>query len=65
MLGAWHKHGRERVDEEIPDELIAKVIARVVNIQKQFAHELSGVRTERRADVKTALSELVAEYLEK
>ena len=53
------------MDQDIPDKLIVEVIARVVNIQKQFAHELSGVRTERRADVKTALSELVAEYLEK
>ena len=52
------------MDEEIPDKLIVEVIARVVGIQKQFAHELTGVRTERRAAVKTALSELVAEQLE-
>ena len=53
------------MDENIPDKLIAEVIARVVTIQKQFAHELTGVRTERRAEVKAALSELVAEHLEK
>jgi hypothetical protein len=52
------------VDEEIPQELITEVIARVVTIQKQYAHELTGVRTERRTEVKTALSELVAEHLE-
>jgi hypothetical protein len=51
-------------DNDIPEKLITEVIARVVAIQKQFAHEWTGVRTERRAEVKDALSALVAEYLE-
>lgn len=52
------------MDDNIPEKLITEIIARVVAIQKQYAHELTGVRTERRTEVKDVLSTLVAEYLE-
>lgn len=51
--------------KDIPDTLIHELIAKIVKIQKKYAHELSGVRNDRRAEIKTALSELVAEKLEK
>ena len=50
---------------EVPDKLLHELIAKIISIQKQYAHELSGVRNERRHEVKEALSALVAEYLEK
>lgn len=49
---------------EIPDKLLSELIAKVVLIQKKYAHELSGVRNNRRAEIKEALSQLVAEKLE-
>ena len=52
------------MEEEIPEQLISDVITRVVAIQKRFAHVLQGVRTERRNEVRTVLSALVAEHLE-
>jgi hypothetical protein len=53
------------VKQSIPDKLIHELIAKIVSIQKRYAHELSGVRNERRAEIKEALSQLVAETLEK
>jgi hypothetical protein len=51
--------------QSIPDKLLNELIAKIVAIQKRYAHELSGVRNERRAEIKEALSQLVAENLEK
>ena len=51
--------------KEIPDKVLTEIIAKVVSIQKKYAHELSGVRNDRRAEIKDALSQLVAERLEK
>ena len=53
------------VKKEIPDKVLTEIIAKVVSIQKKYAHELSGVRNDRRAEIKDALSQLVAERLEK
>ncbi len=53
------------VKQTIPDDMIHKLIAKIVSIQKRYAHELSGVRNERRGEIKEALSQLVAETLEK
>ncbi len=53
------------MSQEIPDTLLVELIAKVVKIQKKYAHELSGVRNNRRAEIKEVLSQLVAEKLEK
>jgi hypothetical protein len=52
------------MEDEVSEKVINDVIALVVAIQKKFAHELSGVRNERRQAVKDALSKLVSERLE-
>ena len=51
--------------QAIPDKLTHELIAKIVSIQKRYAHELSGIRNDRRAEIKEALSQLVAETLEK
>lgn len=53
-----------KVTKEIPEKVLHELITKVVFIQKKYAHELSGVRNERRSEIKTALSQLVAEKLE-
>jgi hypothetical protein len=53
------------VTKDIPDKLLHELIAKIVAIQKKYAHELSGVRNDRRAEIKATLSQLVAEKLEK
>ena len=40
------------MSQEIPDTLLVELIAKVVKIQKKYAHELSGVRNNRRAEIK-------------
>ncbi len=55
----------DKVSQQIPDTFLTELIAKVVKIQKKYAHELSGVRNNRRAEIKEVLSQLVAEKLEK
>lgn len=52
------------MDEQISEKLIHDVITAIVAIEKQYAHELTGVRNERRQAIKEALSNLVSEQLE-
>jgi hypothetical protein len=51
--------------EAIPETFFVELIAKIVAVQKKYAHELSGVRNERRNAIKDDLSHLVAEKLEK
>jgi hypothetical protein len=55
----------QALKQEIPEKVLNELIAKIVSIQKRYAHELSGVRNDRRAEIKEALSQLVAERLEK
>ncbi len=52
-------------DLKIPKEVIKEVLIRVMEIQKEYAHELSGVKTERRDRINEAVNKIVAERLEK
>ena len=50
---------------EIPNEFLAALIAAVIKIEKKYAHELTGVRNERREEIKKEINRMVAERLEK
>ena len=50
---------------EIPKEVIKAIIVRVIEIQKEYAHELTGVKNERREKINEAINKIVAERLEK
>lgn len=52
------------MEDQIPEKLINDIITAVVAIEKKYAHELTGVRNERRQAIKEALSNLVSEQLE-
>jgi hypothetical protein len=45
----------------IPDRAVIKLIARIILLQKQYAHEQSGVRNERRAEAKKLVNSIAAE----
>ena len=41
---------------EIPNDVLAALIAAVIKIEKKYAHELTGVRNDRREDIKRKLT---------
>jgi hypothetical protein len=50
---------------EIPSDFLSSLIAAVIAIEKRYAHELTGVRNERREEIKKEINRLVSERLEK
>jgi hypothetical protein len=50
---------------ELKQELLTSLIASVIRVQKKYAHEMTGVRNERRDEIKAEINRLVAEKLEK
>ena len=52
-------------ENEIPRAVLTAILAKVLSVQKKYAHELKGVRNERREKVKEAINSVVAERMEK
>jgi len=50
---------------EIPNDFLAALIAVVIAVEKKYAHELRGVRNERRDEIKKEINRMVAERLER
>lgn len=49
---------------EIPNDFLDILIAAIIVIEKKYAHELTGVRNERREEIRKEINRLVAERLE-
>jgi hypothetical protein len=49
---------------EIPSDFLSTLIVAVIAIEKKYAHELTGVRNERREEIKKEINRMVAERLE-
>jgi hypothetical protein len=47
--------------QEIPKSLVTNLVAQVMRIQKQFAHEQVGARNDRRNEIKKLVNKLVSE----
>ena len=52
------------MSDELSEQMLIEFVSIVIAVQKKYAHEFSGVRNERRAEIKEELSKFVAERLE-
>ena len=52
------------MSDEMSEQTLIEFVSIVIAVQKKYAHEFSGVRNERRAEIKEELSKFVAERLE-
>ena len=50
---------------EIPNKFLHDLLAQILRIERNYAHELTGVKTQRRTDIKNLINKAVAEKLEK
>lgn len=52
------------MSDNIPEKLITDLIAEVIQIQREYAHEWVGVKTERRNRIREVINRLATEKLE-
>ena len=50
---------------KLDQRLITSLIARILTIEKRYAHELKGVRDQRRNEIKDLINKVLAEKSEK
>lgn len=53
------------MDIEIPRVVLTELVVKVIQIEKKYAHELTGARNDRRAEIKQLINKVVGEKLEK
>ena len=68
MTGAADSVAADRPEENedsLNDQDRDELLRRVLEIEKTYAHELKGVREQRRKDIRELVNKLIAERLEK
>jgi hypothetical protein len=57
--------GRTALTVNIDKDFLEELLTRVIKIEKRFAHELTGAKNDRRAEIKETVSKMVAEKLDR
>jgi hypothetical protein len=50
---------------EIPREILNELVVKVLGVEKKYAHELTGVKNDRRTEIKQLVNKIAGDKLEK